>query len=164
MSISHHTCSSLVSAIMLFIVATMLIWYLRVLVKSMYDTYRGDSNIQKVFILQCMRFDAPFVFPKFGPPENIQTKVYSGGIKSINITVNSHLKVIFVAATTGLLNQGISKFFVATIIPIPVCFTRIGTDYCRTEVQVVELVLVRLKTEHKGTHTVSGSQLLKDYA
>ena len=55
-------------------------------------------------------------------------------------------------------------FIVATIIPNPVCFTRIGTDYYRTEVQVVELVLVRLKTEHKGTHTVSGSQLLKDYA
>ena len=66
--------------------------------------------------------------------------------------------------TCSSLVSAIMLFIVATIIPIPVCFTRIGTDYYRTEVQVVELVLVRLKTEHKGTHTVSGSQLLKDYA
>lgn len=42
------------SALMLFIVATMLMWGLRVLVKSMYDIYRGDASIQKVFIYGCM--------------------------------------------------------------------------------------------------------------
>jgi len=42
------------SALMLFIVATMLMWGLRVLVKSMYDIYRGESSIQKVFIYGCM--------------------------------------------------------------------------------------------------------------
>lgn len=42
------------SAIMLFIMATMFMWGLRVLVKSMHDTYRGDSSIQKVFIYGCM--------------------------------------------------------------------------------------------------------------
>lgn len=42
------------SALMLFIVATMLMWGLRVIVKSMHDTYRGDDSIQKVFIYGCM--------------------------------------------------------------------------------------------------------------
>ena len=43
------------SVIMLFIVATMLMWCLRVLVKSLHYTYRGDANIQKVFIYGCMQ-------------------------------------------------------------------------------------------------------------
>lgn len=43
------------SVIMLFIVATMLMWCLRVLVKSLHDTYRGDANIQKVFIYGCIQ-------------------------------------------------------------------------------------------------------------
>lgn len=43
------------SVIMLFIVATMLMWCLRVFVKSLHDTYRGDANIQKVFIYGCMQ-------------------------------------------------------------------------------------------------------------
>ena len=43
------------SVIMLFIVATMLMWCLRVLVKSLHDTYRGDANIQNVFIYGCMQ-------------------------------------------------------------------------------------------------------------
>lgn len=42
------------SALILFIVATMLMWGLRVFVKSMHDIYRGDSSIQKVFIYGCM--------------------------------------------------------------------------------------------------------------
>lgn len=37
------------------------------------------------------------------------------------ITVNFHLEVIFIVAITGFRNQGISKFFVDTIISIPVC-------------------------------------------
>ena len=41
-------------AVMLFIVATMLMWGGRVIVKSMHDTYRGNSSIQKVFIYGCM--------------------------------------------------------------------------------------------------------------
>lgn len=41
-------------AVMLFIVATMLMWCGRVIVKSMHDTYRGNSSIQKVFIYGCM--------------------------------------------------------------------------------------------------------------
>ena len=40
------------SVIMLFIVATMLMWCLRVLVKSLHDTYRGDANM---FIYGCMQ-------------------------------------------------------------------------------------------------------------
>lgn len=43
------------SAVLLFIVATMMMWGLRILVKYMHDTYRGDNNIQKVFIYGCMQ-------------------------------------------------------------------------------------------------------------
>lgn len=43
------------SALMLFIVATMLMWGLRVVVKSMHDMSRGDSTIQKVFVYGCMQ-------------------------------------------------------------------------------------------------------------
>lgn len=44
------------SAILLFIVATMIMWELRILVKSMHDTYHcGDNSIQKVFIYGCMQ-------------------------------------------------------------------------------------------------------------
>lgn len=43
------------SALMLFIVATMLMWCIRVLVKAMHDIYRGDAPIQKVFIYGCMQ-------------------------------------------------------------------------------------------------------------
>ena len=42
------------SVILLFIVATMAMWCVRVVVKSMHDCYRGDSNVQKVFIYGCM--------------------------------------------------------------------------------------------------------------
>lgn len=43
------------SALMLFIVATMLMWGLRVIVKSMHDMSRGGSTIQKVFVYGCMQ-------------------------------------------------------------------------------------------------------------
>ena len=43
------------SALMLFIVATMLMWGLRVVVKSMHDMSRGDSTIRKVFVYGCMQ-------------------------------------------------------------------------------------------------------------
>lgn len=43
------------SVVLLFIVATMAMWCMRVVVKSMHDCYRGDSNIQKVFIYGCMQ-------------------------------------------------------------------------------------------------------------
>lgn len=42
------------SALLIFIVSTMLMWCLRVIVKGMHDTYRGDSSISKVFIYGCM--------------------------------------------------------------------------------------------------------------
>lgn len=42
------------SAIMMFIVATMLMWCLRVVVKGLHDSYRGDSSIKKVFVYGCM--------------------------------------------------------------------------------------------------------------
>ena len=42
------------SAIMLFIVATMLMWCLRVVVKGLHDSYRGDGSIKKVFVYGCM--------------------------------------------------------------------------------------------------------------
>lgn len=74
-----------------------------------------------------MKLDVSFVFPKFCPIENIQTKVYGGGIKSINITVNFYLKVIFVVVITSFRDQAIRQFFVDTIIPFPVCFLQIGT-------------------------------------
>lgn len=35
------------SAILIFIVATMLMWGLRIIVKSLHDTYRGNDSIQK---------------------------------------------------------------------------------------------------------------------
>ena len=41
-------------AFMLFIVATMLMWGLRVLVKSMHDMMGGDNTIRKVFVYGCM--------------------------------------------------------------------------------------------------------------
>lgn len=40
--------------IMLFIVATMLMWCLRVVVKGLHDSYRGDGTIKKVFVYGCM--------------------------------------------------------------------------------------------------------------
>ena len=43
------------SAILIFIVATMLMWGLRIIVKSLHDTYRGNDSIQKVFIYGCMQ-------------------------------------------------------------------------------------------------------------
>ena len=43
------------SALMLFIVATMLMWGLRVIVKSMHDMSRGNSTIRKVFVYGCMQ-------------------------------------------------------------------------------------------------------------
>lgn len=43
------------SALMLFIVATMLMWSMRVVIKSLHDIYRGSSNLQKVFIYGCMQ-------------------------------------------------------------------------------------------------------------
>ena len=43
------------SALMLFIVATMLMWGLRVIVKSMHDMSRGDSSIRNVFVYGCMQ-------------------------------------------------------------------------------------------------------------
>lgn len=43
------------SVLLLFIVATMAMWCMRVVVKSMHDSYRGSTNIQKVFIYGCMR-------------------------------------------------------------------------------------------------------------
>src|SRR5574344_884375 len=43
------------SALMLFIVATMLMWGLRVIVKSMHDMSRGDSSIRKVFVYGCLQ-------------------------------------------------------------------------------------------------------------
>lgn len=43
------------SSILLFIVATMLMWCLRVVVKTMHDLSRGDSSIQKVFVYGCMQ-------------------------------------------------------------------------------------------------------------
>ena len=42
------------SVIMLFIVATMLMWCLRVVVKGLHDSYRGDGSIKKVFVYGCM--------------------------------------------------------------------------------------------------------------
>ena len=43
------------NSLLLFIVATMLMWCLRVLVKSLHDISRGDDSIQKVFIYGCMQ-------------------------------------------------------------------------------------------------------------
>ena len=43
------------NSLLLFIVATMLMWCLRVFVKSMHDISRGDDSIQKVFIYGCMQ-------------------------------------------------------------------------------------------------------------
>ena len=42
------------SGLLLFIVATMFMWCLRVVVKSLHDLSRGDNSIQKVFIYGCM--------------------------------------------------------------------------------------------------------------
>lgn len=43
------------SSLLLFIVATMLMWCLRVFVKSLHDISRGDDSIRKVFIYGCMQ-------------------------------------------------------------------------------------------------------------
>ena len=43
------------NSLLLFIVATMLMWCLRVFVKSLHDVSRGDDSIQKVFIYGCMQ-------------------------------------------------------------------------------------------------------------
>ena len=43
------------SGLMMFIVATMIMWCLRVVVKSLYDTLRGDNSLCNVFIYGCMQ-------------------------------------------------------------------------------------------------------------
>lgn len=43
------------SAILIFFLATSLMWGLRVIVKTLHDTYRGDDSVQKVFIYGCMQ-------------------------------------------------------------------------------------------------------------
>ena len=43
------------TAIFIYALATMLMWGLRVIVKSLHDTYRGDDSVQKVFIYGCMQ-------------------------------------------------------------------------------------------------------------
>ena len=42
-------------SVMMFIVATMLMWCLRVMVKSLHDMSRGDSSIRNVFIYGCFQ-------------------------------------------------------------------------------------------------------------
>lgn len=43
------------SAILIYVMATCLMWGLRVIVKTLHDTYRGDDSVQKVFIYGCMQ-------------------------------------------------------------------------------------------------------------
>ena len=43
------------SAILIFVLATSLMWGLRVIVKTLHDTFRGDDSVQKVFIYGCMQ-------------------------------------------------------------------------------------------------------------
>lgn len=43
------------SAILIYVLATSLMWGLRVIVKTLHDTYRGDDSVQKVFIFGCMQ-------------------------------------------------------------------------------------------------------------
>lgn len=43
------------SAILIYVLATSLMWGLRVIVKTLHDTYRGDDSVQKVFIYGCMQ-------------------------------------------------------------------------------------------------------------
>lgn len=43
------------SAIFIYVLATMLMWGLRVIVKTLHDTFRGDDSVQKVFIYGCMQ-------------------------------------------------------------------------------------------------------------
>lgn len=43
------------TAIFIYALATMLMWGLRVIVKTLHDTYRGDDSVQKVFIYGCMQ-------------------------------------------------------------------------------------------------------------
>lgn len=43
------------SAILIYVLATSLMWGLRVIVKPLHDTYRGDDSVQKVFIYGCMK-------------------------------------------------------------------------------------------------------------
>ena len=43
------------TAIFIYALVTMLMWGLRVIVKTLHDTYRGDDSMQKVFIYGCMQ-------------------------------------------------------------------------------------------------------------
>ena len=43
------------SAILIYVLATSIMWGLRVIVKTLHDTYRGDDSVQKVFIYGCMQ-------------------------------------------------------------------------------------------------------------
>lgn len=98
-------------------------------------------------------FLASILIPRFRLPENIQTKVYSGGIKGINI----HFKVIFVVALASSRNQKRGEFFVNAI------FTYFGLLYlewtsdCRIKSQVIEFVPMCFKAEHMVTYTISDS-------
>lgn len=43
------------TAIFIYALATMLMWGIRVIVKTLHDNYRGDDSVQKVFIYGCMQ-------------------------------------------------------------------------------------------------------------
>ena len=43
------------TAIFIYALATMIMWGLRVIVKTLHDSYRGDDSVQKVFIYGCMQ-------------------------------------------------------------------------------------------------------------
>ena len=43
------------TAIFIYALATMIMWGLRVIVKTLHDTYRGDDSVQKGFIYGCMQ-------------------------------------------------------------------------------------------------------------
>ncbi len=43
------------SAIFIYALATMIMWGLRVIVKTLHDTYRGDDSVQEAFIYGCMQ-------------------------------------------------------------------------------------------------------------
>lgn len=44
-----------VTAIFIFVIATCLMWALRIIVKSLHDMYRGQDGVEKVYIYGCMQ-------------------------------------------------------------------------------------------------------------
>lgn len=122
------------SALMLFIVATMLMWGLRVLVKSMYDIYRGDASIQKVFIYGCM--SGGVALPKSLKNENPQRYRLRGFISTDMSLNGSWLLGEQVHYDEDAVVEIMKKYNVTSLLVSP-----LQTEYFITRTSLIDVLI-----------------------